>query len=177
MNTPRLGDITMMRLRLFRTGIVEKALDAAKDEGLQDPDMPDETADMEKINTADDPADLIDLCRKVKSYRGGDVLVEKILADQKNTMPILIEKFSRSLYDHFIDKAVLILAYCEEVYVDEVLKNYKNIRSDYAKCGFCVVLGYRNRKDCIDFLKQEVKNLGRDEKYKTGPEVALEELM
>lgn len=92
-------------------------------------------------------------------------------------MPILIEKFYRNSYEHFIDNAALVLAYCDEKYVDEVLKNYNNIRSELAKCEFCVVLGFRNRKDCIDFLKQEVKNLSHDKSYKSGPEVALEELI
>ena len=163
-------------LRMFRTGIMDKFLDVAKENNL-DEDLPDDKPELELVNATDDPAELVNLCRKLKTPRGNDALTEKILADQERTMPVLIEKFYRNTFDHFIDNAVLIFAYCDEKYVDEVLKNYNNIRSELAKCEFCVVLGFRKRTDCVDFLKQELKNLGHDKNYKTGPEVALEELI
>ncbi len=175
MNLPELGDISMMRLKMFRSGIMNEVLDTVK-EKMPDEDMPDETAELELVAATTDPAELINLCRKVKSFRGTDALADKILADQEHTLPSLIEKFYRNSFEHFIDRAVLIFAYCDEMYVDEVLKNYKNIRSDYAKCEFCVVLGFRQRKDCIDFLKQEVKNLSHDSSLSSGPKTALNEM-
>lgn len=176
MNLPRLGDITLMRLRMFRTGIMDKFLDIAEENNL-DKELPDDKPELELVDATNDPAELVNLCRKLKSVRANDALTEKILVDQEHTMPVLIEKFYRNSYEHFIDNAVLVLAYCDEKYVDEVLKNYNNIRSELAKCEFCVVLGFRERKDCIDFLKQEVKSLSHDKSYKSGPEVALEELI
>ncbi len=165
-----------MRIRMFRTGIMDKFLDVAKENNL-DEDLPDDKPELELVNATIDPAELVNLCRKLKSVRANDALTEKILADQEHALPVLIEKFYRNSFEHFIDNAALVLAYCDEKYVDEVLKNYHNIRSELAKCEFCVVLGSRKRKDCIDFLKQELKNLSHDKSYKSGPEVALEELI
>ena len=71
----------------------------------------------------------------------------------------------------------MILAYCNEVYVDEIISSYKNICINYSKCQFCVVLGFRKRKDCIDYLKQEVRNLNHDKSLSSGPEAALKELL
>lgn len=176
MNLPRLGDITLMRLRMFRTGIIDKFLDIAEENNL-DKELPDDKPELEIVNATDDPAELVNLCRKLKSVRANDALTEKILADQEHTMPVLIEKFYRNSFENFIDNAALVLAYCDEQYVDEVLKNYNNIRSELAKCEFCVVLRFRGRKDCIDFLKQELNNLGNEKSYKSGLEVALEELV
>ncbi len=150
-----------MRLKMFRTGIMDEFLDIAEKNNL-DKDLPDDKPELELVNTTNDSAELVNLCRKLKSVRANDALTEKILADQERTMPVLIEKFYRNSYEHFIDNAALVLAYCDEKYVDEVLKNYNNIRSELAKCEFCVVLGFRERKDCNDSLKQELKNLSHD---------------
>ena len=74
-------------------------------------------------------------------------------------MPLLIARFLRSSHDKFIEQATLALGYCEEKYVDEVVDRYEKIRSDYAKAEFCVVLGFRQKKECVGLLRREAERM------------------
>lgn len=178
---PTFADIRLMNLRLFRTGLLDKAAEKTKQPSEAD------LLDLEKVDKESDPALLVDLCRKISYYKAKDVLVEKILADQENTMPLLIARFLRSSHDKFIEQATLALGYCEEKYVDEVVDRYEEIRSDYAKAEFCVVLGFRQKKDCAELLRREaarLKKIGQRNNtavgralstdYQDGPILALE---
>ena len=102
-------------------------------------------------------------------------------------MPLLIARYLRSSHGKFIEQATLALGYCEEKYVDEVVDRYEEIRSDYAKAEFCVVLGFRQKKECVELLRREaarLKKIGQRNNtavgralstdYQDGPILALE---
>ena len=166
---PTFADIRLMNLRLFRTGLLDEAAEKIKQPSSSD------LKDLETVEKTNDPEKVVDLCRKVSYYKAKDALVEKILVDQENTMPLLIARFLRSSHDKFIELATLALGYCDEKYVDEVVDRYEEIRSDYTKAEFCVVLGFRQKKECVELLKREAARLSaiRSE-YKDGPLLALD---
>ena len=123
---PTFADIRLMNIKLFRTGLLDKAAEKTKQPSEAD------LKDLEIVEKTDAPESLVNLCRKVSYYKAKDALVEKILANQENTMPLLIARYLRSSHDKFIEQATLALGYCEEKYVDEVVDRYEEIRSDYA---------------------------------------------
>ena len=178
---PTFADIRLMNLRLFRTGLLDEAAEKIKQHSESD------LKDLETVAKTDAPEVLVDLCRKISYYKAKDALVEKILADQENTMPLLIARYLRSSHGKFIEQATLALGYCEEKYVDEVVDRYEEIRSDYAKAEFCVVLGFRQKKECVELLRREaarLKKIGQRNNtavgralstdYQDGPILALE---
>ena len=130
---PTFAYIRLMNLKLFRTGLLDEAAEKLKQPSESD------LKDLETVEKTDDPEALVNLCRKISYYKAKDALVEKILADQENKMPLLIARFLRSSHDKFIEQATLALGYCDEKYVDELLERYEEIRSDYAKAEFCVI--------------------------------------
>lgn len=90
-------------------------------------------------------------------------------------MPLLIARYLRSSHDKFIEQATLALGYCEDKYVDELIEKYEEIRSDYAKAEFCVVLGFSQKKECVNLLRREAKRLSaRRSEYKDGPLLVLD---
>lgn len=178
---PTFADIRLMNLRLFRTGLLDEAAEKIKQPSESD------LKDLETVENTSCPEEVINLCRKVSYYKAKDALVEKILVDQENTMPLLIARFLRSSHDKFIEQATLALGYCDEKYVDEVVDRYEEIRSDYAKAEFCVVLGFREKKECAELLKREAARLKKVSQssntavgraistdYQDGPLLALE---
>lgn len=178
---PTFADIRLMNLRLFRTGLLDEAAEKIKQPSESD------LKDLETVENTSSPEEVINLCRKVSYYKAKDALVEKILVDQENTMPLLIARFLRSSHDKFIEQATLALGYCEEKYVDEVVDRYEEIRSDYAKAEFCVVLGFRQKKECGELLRREAARLKKSSQrnntavcralstdYQDGPLLALE---
>lgn len=87
-------------------------------------------------------------------------------------MPLLIARYLRLSQDKFIEQATLALGYCEENYVDELVGKYEGSRSDYAGAEFCVVLGFRQKKECAELLRREVGRMRRE--YQDDPRLALE---
>ncbi len=166
---PTFADIRLMNLRLFRTGLLDEAAEKIKQPS---------TSDLLELNTVEktnDQEEVVNLCRKISYYKAKDALVEKILADQEHTMPLLIARYLRSSQDKFIEQATLALGYCDEKYVDELVVKYEEIRSDYAKAEFCVVLGFRQKKECAELLRREAERLSaRKSEYKDGPLLALD---
>ena len=150
---PTFADIRLMNLRLFRTGLLDEAAEKIKQPSSSD------LLELETVEKESNPEEIINLCRKISYYKAKDALVEKILADQEHTMPLLIARFLRSSHDKFIEQATLALGYCEEKYVDEVVDRYEEIRSDYAKAEFCVVLGFRQKKECVELLRREAERM------------------
>lgn len=166
---PTFADIRLMNLKVFRTGLLDEAAEKIKQPS------PSDLLELETVDKESSPEALVDLCRKVSYYKAKDALVEKILADQENTMPLLIARYLRSSHDKFIEQATLAFGYCEDKYVDEVVDKYEEIRSDYAKAEFCVVLGFRQKKECAELLRREVERLSsRRSEYKDGPLLALD---
>lgn len=169
-----------MNLKLFRTGLLDEAAEKLKQPSESD------LKDLETVEKTDDPEALVNLCRKISYYKAKDALVEKILADQENKMPLLIARFLRSSHDKFIEQATLALGYCDEKYVDELLERYEEIRSDYAKAEFCVVLGFREKIEYVELLKREAERMAKlkssntsvgralSTDYQDGPILALE---
>lgn len=136
--------------------------------------------DLAAVNDTDDPADLVNLVRKTKDMEAKRILIKKILANQGETMPLLMKRFHTSVQEIFIETATIVFGYCEEKYVDTMLLEYDQIRSVYAQSEFCMMLGFRNRKDCIPFLKKEydrMKAMKSERSIAQGPLSALHELV
>lgn len=136
--------------------------------------------DLEAVNGTDDAVELANLVRKIKDMEAKRILIKKILANQDETMPLIIKRFHTSVQELFIETATIIFGHCEEKYVDEMLTEYDQIRSIYAQSEFCMMLGYRNRIDCIPFLKEEyarMKAMKSEGSIVQGPLVALNELI
>ena len=146
---------------------------------MEDDVLATKAKDMETVNHTDDPAELVNLIRKTRDMGAKRILIKKILANQSETMPLVMKRFLTSVQDLFIETAVLIFAHCDEKYVNEMLSEYEQIRSAYAQSEFCMMLGFRQRKDCISFLQKEYKRMQTIKSERSlaqGPLVALYDL-
>ncbi len=118
---PTFADIRLMNLRLFRTGLLDEAAEKIKQPSEAD------LLELKTVNATSDPEEVVNLCRKISYYKAKDALVEKILADQENTMPLLIARYLRSSHDKFIEQASLALDYRDEKSVDELVDKPRNL--------------------------------------------------
>lgn len=134
----------------------------------------------ELLDNAKSPVELVNVARKVKMPTLKRILGKKILENESETLPLILKRYKTSQLDTFIETSILVLAHCDEKYVDELLNDYDGINSPYAKSEFCVVLGFRNRVDCRDFLQRQYellkKECGVRDHFEQGPLIALWDL-
>lgn len=136
-------------------------------------------AEKKKVEEASTAQELADLLRKIRDMRAKARLVKRILEVQEEAMPYVMSRFYTSAQDFFIESASLVLAHCEEKYIDEMFENYDKIACFYAQAHFCTVLGFRGRKDKKSFLIKEYERLRKVEDkmdYSQGPLVGLNDL-
>ena len=97
------------------------------------------------------------------------------MAVHENTMSLLIARYLRSSHDKFIEQATLALGYCEDKYVEGVVGKNEDKHFGYAKAEFCVVLGFRQKKECAELLRREVGRMRQE--YKDDSRLALETMI
>ena len=71
----------------------------------------------------------------------------------------------------------MIFFYADRKYLDELLANYKNIRSPYAQSIVCLLTGMAEYKDVDEFLMNEYQRFKKDypdEIYSQFPLYALQ---
>lgn len=173
---PSYADISLLIMHVIKSDEINDKINELISSELDTETAETKAREIEMVNSTNEPENLVDLCRKVTDFHAKRTLWKKILENQNEAMPFLLKRFYTSSQDKYLETAALVLAYAEEKYIDELLKNYKEIRCEYAKAVFCIVLGFRQKKSCIPFLKSEMKRMEKlhgDTDYSEAPKAAL----
>lgn len=118
----------------------------------------------------------------VKFIRNGydianrEMLCKRALTMQAEVIPPLLRRFRTSFQDELIESAVYILAHVEQMYVDQLIDMYPEIRNPYAQSMACLVFGVQKREGVMPLLLEEYQRLKREDsegKLCQGPLLAI----
>ena len=159
-----------------------EAIAAAKegDFELADQKIKDAEANhKQQIENAETAEEIVNLMRR--SYPADErmAIVNKAIALEEVTLPLIKRRALTSGLDIFIENTVKYFLRCKSNCCDWILENYRSFRSEYLKSMLCLVLGFRGDESMLDFLIEEADRLEReypDESFDQGPALAVQEL-
>lgn len=133
-------------------------------------------AEAEAIKAFANAKDVVRYMKRMKESQNREVLCEKALSMEEETLPLIIEKLIKTANDSFVEMAVMILARCDNKYVYILKDIYKDILYPYAQSGAAMILGIRNVEGCSDLLMEETDRFAREypnETFEQGPLIGM----
>ena len=107
------------------------------------------------------------------------VLIKKLLEMEDTAYPEIQKRIMTSIQDHFIETAIHFFDSAKRNPADWILKDYKSVRSPYARSLLLMLLGFYGDPSVVPLLMDQVvwfeKNFP-DESFSQGPLVALHEI-
>ena len=108
------------------------------EEGIDDIRKAKIQQERQHIEETKDPAALVEFMRKGHDIFNQNLLCEKILQDQEQTMPLLLKRYRTCALDQFIDAATAVLATGEKKYAQQLRDIYADIRDPFAVPAWCL---------------------------------------
>ena len=142
-------------------------------------DEDEELANQKLIEEAQTAEDVIKLMRKNIPLVDRLKIIQKAVAMEEETLPLIQKRALTNRQDIFIENALKYFLRCKTNCCEWILENYQDFKSDYLKSMLCLVLGFRGSADMIEFLIEEADRLERDypdESFDQGPMLAVQEL-
>ena len=152
--------------------MLQDVLDEALESGRK-AQIKAEAAAISRLETGDET---VKFMRSGYDIANREILCKKALTMQAEVMPPMLRRLRTSFQEKFVETAVYTLAHAEQVYIDQLIRIYPEIRSPYAQSMVCLVLGVQEREDTIELLLREYKRLKKDypgESYCQGPLLAI----
>ena len=178
MPQPAVATMVEFRIRLFDLQEVTKEkLRTIVNEQKSSEQLEAETEQIAAIQAVQTPDELINLMRKLKGTTWHEEFTAKALSMEETALPKIVERFCRNMTDRFLEASEMILFYADRKYLDELFKNYREIRSPYAQSIVCLLIGMADYKDVDDFLVKEYQYFQKeypDEIYQQFPLRALQ---
>ena len=131
-----------------------------------------------EIENERDPEELIHWMRKPMDGLCKSVLQRKILKEEDAVAEGIRNKSLSVMQNLFIENAVTFFLNSRENYSEWIYLHYTEVRSEYMKSLFCLVLGCRGEQSMIPFLAGELERMerAREMEYAQGPLMALFEM-
>lgn len=107
------------------------------------------------------------------------ILHKKVLENEEQFLPKIINMIKNTGNDVFIEHASKIIAKCKNNYSKELLEFIDEIRYPYALSLICITLGFIGEEDVIPVMYNkylDLKKLYPNESYNQGPLLALYKL-
>ena len=152
--------------------MLQDVLDEALESGRK-AQIKAEAAAISRLETGDET---VKFMRSGYDIANREILCKKALTMQAEVMPPMLRRLRTSFQEKFVETAVYTLAHAEQVYIDQLIRIYPEIRSPYAQSMVCLVLGVQEREDSLELLLREYKRLKKDypgESYCQGPLLAI----
>lgn len=160
----------------FLNGELEKKISRLADQGIDDDRRRKIERERTLIEQTDDPAALVEIARKGSDLFNRQMLCQKIVERQEETMPLLLRRYRTCVLEPFIDTSLIVFAMAEDRYASELLAMYDRIRSPYAKACACLIFGMKNMEDTIPLLLTEYERFKEEypeEDYDQHPLLAI----
>lgn len=131
-----------------------------------------------EIEQESDPEALLKWMRKPMDGLCQSVLQKRVLALESEMENMIKEKSLSVMQNTFIENAISFFLNSKENYSEWIYLHYPEVRSEYMKSMFCLVLGCRGNREMIPFLAGELDRMeiARMPEYSQGPLMALFEM-
>jgi len=172
-----LAQVIDLRIRMFEMEKARTKLNEIADSLKPQEQLNAEAQQIAAVQAVQTPDELITLMRKTKSTICHEEFTRKALSMEEEALPKIVERFCRNMTDCFLEASEMIFFYADRKYLDELLANYKEIRSPYAQSIVCLLIGMAEYKDVDEFLMNEYHRFKQDypdEIYSQFPLYALQ---
>ena len=166
---------TCLTIRLYEND-VEDVMTEVSNEILLSSELEEIKKHREEIEQLDSGEAVVRFMRRGCETVNYAALVDKALAMQDETFPLILDRLRTTGQDVFVDVAVWALIKGDQVYVDRLKTMYPEIRSLYAQSQACLVFGMRKCEDTLPLLLSEYERMLREdtgEGYCQGPLLAI----
>lgn len=106
--------------------------------------------------------EVVTFMRKKSEGVNQNLLCQKALSMQEQTIPLILRRYCTTHQDKFVDTAVQILAQAEKCYAEALLEMYPGIRDPYAKSMACLVFGVQHLEQAAPLLYEEYERMKRE---------------
>ena len=141
---------------------------------------PEEAAFAEEVRKCTDPAQLVKWMRKSVSGLVRARILRRALAYEKDVLPLMQERALTTRLEAFEDCVTMFFLVCKKNPCPWILEHYDEVRSEFLKSQFCLILGMRGSPEYIPFLLKEeerFEKLKTEEKYlEQGPLLGISAL-
>ena len=172
-----LAQVIDLRIRMFEMEKARTELNEIADSLKPQEQLDAEAQQIAAVQAVQTPDELINLMRKIKGTIFHEDFTRKALSMEEEALPKIVERFCRNMTDCFLEASEMIFFYADRKYLDELLANYKEIRSPYAQSIVCLLIGMAEYKDVDEFLMNEYQRFKKDypdEIYSQFPLYALQ---
>ena len=172
-----LAQVIDLRIRMFEMEKARTELNEIADSLKPQEQLDAEAQQIAAVQAVHTPDELINLMRKIKGTICHEEFTRKALSMEEEALPKIVERFCRNMTDCFLEASEMIFFYADRKYLDELLANYKEIRSPYAQSIVCLLIGMAEYKDVDEFLMNEYQRFKKDypdEIYSQFPLYALQ---
>ncbi len=131
-----------------------------------------------EIEQESNPEALLNWMRKPMDGLCQSVLQKRVLSLESSMESLIKEKSLSVMQNTFIENAINFFLNSKENYSEWIYLHYPEVRSEYMKSMFCLVLGCRGEREMIPFLAGELERMeiARLLEYSQGPLMALFEM-
>lgn len=148
------------------------------EEAMPDLELSEEEAALaEEIRVCTDPEQLVKWMRKTMTGLLRARLLRRAMAYEKDVLPLMQKRALTTQLVGFEDCVTMFFLECKKNPCQWIMDNYDNIRSEFLKSQFCLVLGMRGTPEFVPFLLQQVdrfEHLQTTEQYlEQGPLLGL----
>ena len=172
-----LAQVVDLRIRMFKMEEAQAKIHEVADRLKPQEQLDAEAQQIAAVQAVQTPDELINLMRKIKGTICHEEFTRKALSMEEEALPKIVERFCRNMTDCFLEASEMIFFYADRKYLDELLANYKEIRSPYAQSIVCLLIGMAEYKDVDEFLMNEYQRFKKDypdEIYSQFPLYALQ---
>lgn len=148
------------------------------EEAMPDLELSEEEAALaEEIRVCTDPEQLVKWMRKTMTGLLRARLLRRAMAYEKDVLPLMQKRALTTQLVGFEDCVTMFFLECKKNPCQWIMDNYDDIRSEFLKSQFCLVLGMRGTPEFVPFLLQQVdrfEHLQTTEQYlEQGPLLGL----
>ena len=136
-----LAQVIDLRIRMFEMEKARTELNEIADSLKPQEQLDAEAQQIAAVQAVQTPDELINLMRKIKGTICHEDFTRKALSMEEEALPKIVERFCRNMTDCFLEASEMIFFYADRKYLDELLANYKEIRSPYAQSIVCLLIG------------------------------------
>ncbi len=141
----------------------------------------EEAALAEEIRVCTDPEQLVKWMRKTMTGLLRARLLRRAMAYEKDVLPLMQKRALTTQLVGFEDCVTMFFLVCKKNPCGWILEHYDDIRSEFLKSQFCLVLGMRGTPKYLDFLLHELErfeHLNTEELYlDQGPLLGITALL
>lgn len=148
------------------------------EEAMPDMELSEEEAALaEEVRVCTDPAQLVRYMRKTMTGLLRARVLRRAMAYERDVLPLMQKRALTTQLESFEDCVTMFFLVCKKNPCPWIMEHFDEVRSEFLKSQFCLILGMRGTPKYVDFLYEQFRRyqtLRSEEQYlEQGPLLGL----